>query len=80
MVRTGAGRAVQGDDVGPRNQFIECLDIGRRKYPFDRFGQPLAVVINDLQPKGARPVRHRLANPPHTHNPEYLAAELSPEK
>ena len=78
--RRGCMRAIHRNHIHPRHHLIETFPIGRLKRCFRLFAQTTTVVIMDLHTKRPCTPRNRLANTPHSQNPESLAAHPRAEK
>src|SRR6476646_7250636 len=72
-------RTIDRDDVHAGEHLIETLPIRRGQLLLDPGRNAAAVVVVDLQPKGAGAARHRLADPPHADDAEPLAPDAVAE-
>ena len=61
-------RAVDRQDIHPRDHLIQTFPIGRLQLGFDLGAQPFAVVVVHLQAKGAGAACHSRADPAHAQN------------
>ena len=74
VVRLGAERAVERDDVGARQQLLEC-EMARPELRLDLARRTPAPRVGDLHPECPRPARGRLADLPEPDDPERLALD-----
>jgi len=66
-------RAIDRDNIHPRQHLIEAVPEGRVQFFLDRPRDLLAIVIVNLQPKRLGAAGDGLANSAHANNAEALA-------
>ncbi|MNV29952.1 hypothetical protein D3C71_1212010 [compost metagenome] len=77
VVRILGRRAVQRDDVHPRQHLIQIVPPGRAQFLGDHVRDGFAVVIMDLHPKGLGPAGQGLADAAHADDAQTLAPQLA---
>ena len=75
----GRVRAVDRDDVHPRQHLVEAFPVGRLELLLDRVEDAAAVVVVDRQAEAAGAARQRLADAAHADDAEPLAPEAVAE-
>jgi len=75
----GRVRAVDADDVHPREHLVEALPVGRLELVLERVRHAAPVVIVDREAEAARAPRHRRADPAHAENAQALAGDAVAE-
>ena len=79
VVRRRRVRAVDGDDVDPRQHLVEALPVGRLQLLLHLLGDAAAVVIVDLQAERLGAASDRLADAAHADDAEPLAVDAVAE-
>ena len=72
-------RAIDRDDIHPRQHHVERIQIGRAQLLLDRRRDAAAVVIVDRQPERLGAAGHRLPDAAHADDAEPLAGDAAPE-
>ena len=80
MERAGGVRAVDCQDIDPRQHLVQTFPIGRLQRLFGIGMQTVAVVVMHLQPEGPRTPRHSLTDPAHPQNTQPFAANPVPHQ